>query len=312
MNGVAAQYRVMMSVAPIIAVIALLVATLTGVLHGDVAGLSRRVALALPLGILAAVFGRSLADTVLRSVDALSSLVAPHVDTNLNAIATAYGAPVGAPAFGMFVLTLLLCVGGVLLWIELVVRNVVLALLLCCWPLVVAGCVHDGVRRIATRVASSFGALALSKVVIVLALELGVGMMTSASTVTGTATGAATLLLATCAPFVVLRLLPPFEYASLHAADGLRTRAVRAVAGAPSHPVLEAASAVLPAKEPTLPARRADLGLTEWPAEAPTPMPEPYDGPLPPPPLEPTPRPRGRAVVTHDEFGPVLNWRWDE
>ena len=203
--------------------------------------------------------------------------------------------------------------GGVLLWCELVVRAVVLTLLIVLVPVIVPLSAIPAMRRVGWRLAETFLAVAASKFLIVVTLALGLSEVTSggASTVI---TGAVTLVLASASPFVILRLIPFVESSALHGVEGLRQRASRAVATAPSSPVGAAVAALAPdVAVPGPPERPEDWGIPMW-----EPGPDPdwempsFEGEAPPAPVgEPILR-TGHAVYTSDAGGPVIGWHFDD
>jgi hypothetical protein len=159
--------------------------------------------------------------------------------------------------------------------------------------------------------AETFLAVAVSKFVIVVTLVLGLDEVTGSSA-TEIIVGAVTLLLATLTPFLVLKVVPMLDQSALHHFEGLKGRAARTVANAPSGPAGQLARALTPNVEPPGPPERSeDLGLETWPGVPETPMPEVGGEPLPAP--VGTPRLRGGHVAYgHDDTGPVVGWHFDE
>jgi hypothetical protein len=101
------------------------------------------------------------------------------------------------PGFGIFLLCIGVVVGAWLLWCELIVRSVILTLLLVLVPLIVPLSTFPALRRLGWRLAEIFVAVASSKLLIVIALSLGLDELEGGSA-TMAITGAVTLLLATC------------------------------------------------------------------------------------------------------------------
>ena len=109
-------------------------------------------------------------------------------------------------------------------------------------------------------------------------------------------TGAVTLLLATCTPFVLLKVIPFVEQSALHNLEGLRSRLSRSVQNAPSSPLGAAARSLLPdAPLPGPTPRAEDLGFGMWEAEGELEMPT-WDGPSLLPPIG-EPQTRGGHVA---------------
>ena len=303
------EYVRVATVSPFIALLALMANVLHGLWRNDGAGLVRHTATFLPLGIMATLLGPTLATILLRLTDGLATAVSGDVATQLSLASDQLTTT--APTFSMFAVTVL-CLGAALvLWLELILRNIVLALLLCTMPLVVAALVWPPARRVASRLIEAFVAVALSKVAVVLALSLGLSGLAS-STGSSMVIGGATLALAALAPYLVLRVVPIASHAAVHTFEGLRQRAVSSAVGVSNHPVAQAVSRVLPASMPSPPQTPEDLGLPMWQGVPEHPMPPINDGPRPPAPVIAPPVRTGRPVVLRDEMGPVMGWEWDD
>jgi len=308
-NYVHQEYVRVASISPLIALLALLASVVHGLWRNDGASLVRQTAMFLPLGIVATLVGPTLATLVLRLTDGLATAVSGDVASQLSLASEQITTT--APTFSMFAMTILCLLAALVLWVELVLRNIVLALLLCTMPLAVAALVWAPARRIAGRLVEAFVAVALSKVAVVLALSLGLSGMAS-TTGASIVVGAATLALAGFAPYLVLRVAPLASHATVHSLEGLRQRAVSSAAGASSHPVAQVVTQVLPSKMPVSPDPPEDLGLPMWQGLPEQPMPPINDGPRPPAPIIPPPVRTGRPVVLRDEMGPVMGWEWDD
>lgn len=307
------EFLTLATVSPILLLIGLLVSTLHSLRHGDSLALWRSFLGVAPACVIAIFVARPLAALLLEAVNQLcttagSTLAQGEVSVGraLTALSLA-----STPGFGLFVLALLVVVGGVLLWCELIVRAVVLTLLIVLVPVVMPLVAIPAMRRVAWRLAETFLAVALSKFLIVVTLALGLSEL-SGSGATTVITGAVTLMLASATPFVVLRLIPLVETSALHGVEGLRQRATRAVAGAPSSPAGMAVAALAPTvAPPSAPERPEDWGIPMWEPGPDFEMPD-YDGPPPAAPVgEPLLR-GGHAVYYSDEGGPVVGWHFDE
>jgi len=188
---------------------------------------------------------------------------------------------------------------------------VVLSLLLVLVPVIVPLSIFPSLRRLGWRLAETFLAVASSKFLIVIALTLGLDEL-QGSSASQIVEGAVTILLATCSPFVLLRIIPFVEQSALHNLEGVRQRFTKTVASLPSSPAATAARTLLPESPlPSPPTRPDDLGLGMWEAgpdiEFPT-----HEGPRPDPPIG-TPHVRGGHVAYGtDEMGPVVGWHFDE
>jgi hypothetical protein len=308
------EFNVLLVAAPILLMLGLLVATLQAVRHGDSSSLWRVYFGVAPACVLAIVIARPIATLILQAVDELvsgaSTTVVGHEATLVGVFSNL---PTGTniPGFGVFLLCVGVVVGAWLLWCELIVRSVILTLLLVLVPLIVPLSTFPALRRLGWRLAEIFVAVASSKLLIVVALSLGLDELEGGSA-TMAITGAVTLLLATCTPFVLLKVIPFVEQSALHNLEGLRSRFTRSVQNAPSSPLGAAARALLPdAPLPGPTPRSEDLGFGMWEAEGEIEMPT-WDGPSLPPPIG-VPQTRGGHVAySMDELGPVIGWHFDE
>jgi len=307
------EFMTLATVSPVLVLVGVLVATLGALRRGDVMALWRSVGAAAPACVFAVVAARPLAVMVLTGVDQLCTVAAHSVGTGELALSRALvGLSIATtPSFGVFLLALVVIVGGFLLWCELVIRAVILSFLLVLVPVVVPLAVIPACRRVGWRLCETFVAVALSKFLIVVALALGLSELTSSSPTT-VITGAVTLLLASATPFVLLRLIPMIEHSAVHGVDGLRQRASRAVAGAPSSPAGMAVGALAPdVAVPGPPERPDDLGIPMWEPGPDIEMP-PLDGDPPPAPVGEPRRRTGHVAYYRDAGGPVVGWHFDE
>ncbi len=306
------EFSTLAAVAPVLLLIGLVVATINGVVHGDPGSIWRVYLGVAPAAVLAITLARPLARLLLSATDELTSGAAGSVARHVPLLAAdANAIAASTPGFGMFLVALAIVVGGWLLWCELVVRAVVLTLLIVLVPVVVPLVTVPALRRVGWRLVETFLAVALSKVVVVIALAVGFDEMTGGSLAT-VVTGATTLVLATFSPFVLLRLVPLIEQSALHHVAGLRQRFTSSVVSLPSSPVGAAARALSPEPAmPPVPERPDDLGFAMWESDGEVPMP-PQDGEAPKAPVG-EPRLRGGHVAYyHDGRGPVVGWHFDE
>jgi hypothetical protein len=306
-SAVHAQYQRNAVLSPLLCLGGLLVMAGVSALRGDLGGLLRHVTLFLPLGVVLVVVAPRLFTTVLTVSDSLTTSIGGAM---LLPTASSPWSFHGVTGLDQALVGLLCALSAVLLWIELIVRNVLLAVLLCCVPFVAALLVWSPMRRVVTRLAEAIVVIGLTKPFIAMVLSLGLSAMSvNGGTVAGI-TGVATLLLAVLAPFVLLRVVPVFETSALHAVDGLRQRVSRSVAAAPQHPVAQGV-AIAMAPKVAVPAEPGDdLGIEMWEGSGESPLP-PLDAAPPPLPLRPVRLP-GRHFLTHDHLGPVISFEFDD
>ncbi|HEY5105108.1 MAG TPA: hypothetical protein VII65_08710 [Acidimicrobiales bacterium] len=312
LQGVKGEFTTLLVLAPPLMMIGLLVSTLQALRHGEASTLWRVYLGVAPACVAGIVLARPVASLVLQAVNQMSSGAAATVAQHEMVLSQALTnlAP-STPGFGLLLMTAAVVIGTWLLWCELIVRVVVLTLLLVLVPVVVPLSTFPSMRRLSWRLGETFLAVAASKFVIVVTLVLGLNEI-DGSSATEVITGAVTILLATCTPFLVLRVVPFIEQSALHSLEGLRGRATRAATNVASGPVGMVAGAMTPgAPVPGPPDRPDDLGLDTWPGTPETSMP-PLNGESPPPPIG-TPRLRGGHVAyRRDDMGPVVGWHFDE
>jgi hypothetical protein len=312
LKGSKSEFNALLVLSPGILMIGLLVSTLQALRHGEASSLWRVYLGVAPACVAGIALARPLASMILNAINQMSSSAAAGVaqheillSQGLNKLAPT------TPGFGVFMLAAGVIIGTMLLWCELIVRDVALTLLLVLVPVIVPMASFPAARRIGWRLAETFLCVAASKFVIVVTLVLGLGEL-QGSSATEIVTGAVTLILATFTPFILLRVVPFLEQSAMHNLEGLRQRATRAATNVSSSPAGMIAGALTPSvPEPTPPSRPDDLGLDMWPGSPEPPMP-PLDGEPPPPPIG-EPRLRGGHVAyRHDEGGPVVGWHFDE
>ena len=306
------EFEVLVTLAPPLMMVGLLVATLQAVRHGDGASLWRVYLGVAPACVLAIFVARPMAALILETVNQMSSsasnAVLDHQATLTRAMTDLATA---TPAFALFVLAVAVVIGTWMLWCELIVRAVILTLLLVLVPVIVPLATFPAGRRLGWRLAETFLAVAASKFLIVITLSLGFDEL-QGSSATQVITGAVTLILATFSPFLLLKVIPFIETAALHNLEGVRARFTKTVTDIPSSPVAQAARALVPEAPYPGPAPRPDdLGLDMWEGTPETPMPVVTGQKIAPPIGTPTPR-GGHVAYRKDEMGPVVGWHFDE
>jgi hypothetical protein len=310
--GAKGEFTTLLVLAPVLMMMGLLVSTLQALRHGEASMLWRVYLGVAPACVAGIALAQPLASLILQAVNEMSTTAASSVAQHEASLATTINALTpNTPGFAVFILAGFVVVGAILLWCELIVRTVVLTLLLVLVPVVVSLSTFPSMRRLGWRLAETFLAIAASKFIIVITLALGLNEL-EGSSATEVITGAVTLLLATCTPFLLLRVIPFLEQSALHNLEGLRTRATRALTSASSSPVGQVVSSLAPdIPLPGPPERPDDLGLETWPGTTETPMPS-FDGEKPSPPVG-QPRLRGGHVAYRsDKGGPVVGWHFDE
>ena len=214
---------------------------LQGLLHGDAAGMARRMAGALPASVAGMVVTTAVVARLVELTDAMSNAVLANADGQALHFLSGFGASAVSMGggFAAVVLGLVAVVAALLLWVELVVRAALVYLLVAISPLGFAAALWPAARGFLRRTAEILLAVIVSKFVICVALAIGVaalsgaGQAGSGQSVAGSVgasigallVGAVLLGLAAFSPFLVLKLIPMAEGALL--AQGVSRGPVR-------------------------------------------------------------------------------------
>ena len=203
-------------------------AAIHALVRSDLGLLTRAAFGYLPLSLLAVGVASQLTMLLLAGTDEMSSIVASaaaHADsvflatTSVTAIAASVAT--GDP-FVAFLAAIITVAATLSLWLELLVRDAAVYVIVLMLPMFFAAMVWPARRTLAIRAIETLIALILSKFAIVAVLSLG-GSALGHSTIPGVAsvlTGATLVLLAAFTPWALLRILPLHEVASA-AAGGL-------------------------------------------------------------------------------------------
>lgn len=208
----------------------LFAAAIQALLRSDITLLARAAFGYLPLGLLAVGVAAPLTMLLLGASDEMSSIVSSasgHADGSFLAHAGVAAGTIGGAAISPFVafFVALLTVGAtVTLWLELLIREAAVYVIVLMLPLFFAALVWPARRVWAVRAVELLVALILSKFAIVAVLALGGAALDHAASVSVTSllAGLTLVLLAAFSPWAMLRLLPLHEMASA-AAGGLRS-----------------------------------------------------------------------------------------
>ena len=208
-------------------------------LRSDATLLARAVFVQLPLSALLTSVAAPLTMLLLAASDELSGGVARVAGEGTTHFLTGTSAWVGAgltvadPFFAVMAGGLVVAAGAVL-WVELLVREIAVYVVVAMLPLVFAAMVWPARRVWATRTIEVLVALILSKVAIVVVLALGGAALDHAGVggISKLLGGLALLGLGAFSPWVLLRLIPLAEVAAaavghirgqVHTAAGVRT-----------------------------------------------------------------------------------------
>lgn len=220
-----------------------LVGTIGALLHQDPRRLARVWLFGVPLGAGAGMAVYALVRLAVIVTDELCGLL--HPAGTVTTVVLAAGADLAAaPQLVQALVSVIMLVGGLFLWFELVLRAAAVYLALFFMPLAMATLLWPAASVAAKRFVEMLAVLVLAKLVIVGALTVGAGALGAEHGGVGAAiTGAAVLLLAAFAPFSVLRLVPIVELGAAAQLEGLSRRPARAVASVPGRALSNATQA---------------------------------------------------------------------
>jgi hypothetical protein len=223
-----AFYWRMAAVSALLTLPFLFAAAIQAMIRSDLGLLARSVFGYLPLGLLGVGIAAPLAMLLLAGSDEMSAIVSSasgnagaHFLDQAGALAGGISA-VSGDLFVLFFVGLLTAAATITLWLELLIRQAAVYVIVLMLPLFFAALVWPARRIWAARSVELLVALILSKFAIVSVLALG-GAALGHTTLPGPAsmlTGATLVLLAACTPWALLRLLPLHELAGA-AAGGL-------------------------------------------------------------------------------------------
>ncbi len=229
----------MAALAGVVVLPMLLAGIIQAVFRQQAGALIRSVLVNLPLAMLLTAVAIQLVQLGLSVTDSLSAVVAGHsaadtaqllgpVSTALND--TAVAGP-GVPAFVLLLGSLLVVLGALLLWVELLVREAAVYVAVLFLPLALAALVWPAVSHWARRLVDTLAALILAKFVIVAVLALAAGELAHARGFAAVLGGAALLLLAGFAPWSLFRLIPALEAGAVSHLEGTGRQVARNATG---------------------------------------------------------------------------------
>jgi hypothetical protein len=223
-------YWRMAAIATMLTLPFLFAATVQAALRSDVALLARAALGYLPLAILSIAIAAPLATLLLAASDEMCSLISSaagnessHVITTAAAVVAGLTALARSP-FLAFLVALFAIGAGFTLWIELLLREAAVYVVVLMLPLAFAALAWPARRVWAVRAVEILVALILSKFAIVAVLSLGgaaIGASIGHLGVSRLMAGTVLIMLAALSPWVLLRFVPLAEVAA-GAAGALR------------------------------------------------------------------------------------------
>jgi hypothetical protein len=242
-----AHYETMAALAGVVVLPLLLLGIVQSVYRQSASMLVRSVLLNVPLAILLTAVAVKLVQIGLSVTDAMSAAVAhgAGLDTGnfMAAVVTDLdnGSGSGTPAFVLFLGGIVVVLGAVLVWIELLVRSAAVYVAVLFLPLALASLAWPAIAHWCRRLVDTLAALILGKFVIVSVLSLAAGALARGTADGGGGPargggpggggfaavlgGAALLLLAAFAPWALFRLLPFMEAGAVGHMEGIGRRA---------------------------------------------------------------------------------------
>lgn len=229
-SGPNSPYATVRNIAGVLLLGFVFLGIIQGLMAGDIGGMIRRIAADLPAAVLGMVATTVVVGKLLELTDALSAAVLTHSDGQAVHFLSGFGVTVtGAnQGFAAVIVGLVAVVAGLLVWVELMVRSVLVYILVALSPLSFAAMVWPAARGVLRRTVELLLAVILSKLVICIAISVGVAALAGAGNAggpdasTGDAAaasmgtlfvGTAILAIAAFAPFLVLKLIPWAEAA---------------------------------------------------------------------------------------------------
>jgi hypothetical protein len=217
----------------------LFAAAIQALLRSDVSLLIRAALGYLPMALLAVAIAAPLTMLLLAASDQLSAIVSSAAGNQSAHFLDRAAGLLGvtsvfdpSTSFVGFLVALFTAAGAVVLWMELLVREAAVYVIVLMLPLAFAAFVWPARRIWAIRSIELLIALILSKFAIVAVLSLGGAALSESAgrSVTGLLAGAVLMALAAFAPWAMLRVVPLTEIAS-GAAASLRGGASTAFQG---------------------------------------------------------------------------------
>lgn len=235
-----ASHEVVMAATAAVVVLPMLaVSAIQAVIHQSPSALLRAFLVQLPAAMVLTGVAVTLVRLGLSVTDTLSSQMLQgaggNADAALKPLADFLGqatASPAAPAFVLFLAGVTSAVCALGLWLELVVRAAAVSVAVLFLPLALAALVWPAVSHWCRRLADTLAALILSKLVIAAVLSLAAAAIAGGLGADGPGgggfgavlAGVAMLVIATVAPFTLLRLVPAVEAGAVAHLEAARHR----------------------------------------------------------------------------------------
>ena len=216
-------YLHMAAIATLLTLPFLFAAAVQALMRSDLAMLARAAFGYLPLAMLAIAIAVPLTTLLLAASDSLSNVIEQAAGGEgtsflLGASLKLGGLTVVARSpFVAFLIGFFVAAGALFLWLELLLREVAVYVIVLTLPLVFAAFVWPARRVWAIRAAELLVALILAKLAIISVLALGAGALnhaTASASIISLLAGIALVMLGTLAPWALVKLMPLGELAA--------------------------------------------------------------------------------------------------
>ncbi len=228
--GSGSPYATVRGIAVALLLAFLFLGIIQGLMAGDSSAMIRRVTVDLPAAVFGMVTTTVIVGKLLELTDALSAAVLSNSDQQAVHFLSGFGVTVNnaSQGFAAVVVGLVAVIAGLIVWVELMIRSVLVYILVALSPLSFAAMVWPSARGVLRRTIELLLAVIVSKLVICIAISVGVAALSGAGTAApaGAAApdeaaasmgtlfvGTAILAMAAFAPFLVLKLIPWAEAA---------------------------------------------------------------------------------------------------
>ncbi len=241
--GPDSPYATVRNIAGVLLLAFVFLGLIQGLLAGDPGAMMRRVAADLPVAVLGMIGTTVIVGKLLELTDALSAAVLAHSGGQSVHFLSGFGVTVtgATQGFAAVIVGLVAVIAGMFVWVELMIRSVLVYILVALSPISFAAMVWPSARGVLRRTVELLLAVILSKLVVCITISVGVAALAGAGTEgaghadSGDAgavsmgtlfVGTAILVIAAFAPFLVLKLIPWTEAALV--AYGVSRSPVRA------------------------------------------------------------------------------------
>jgi hypothetical protein len=222
----ASQYRIMLALAMIIALPFLLVSVAQSVVRADGMQAIRSAFVYLPIAAIGSFVGPAIAQLLINASDWMSSAVGHNAAANADKFMHDAGGWLGAlgagtvnpvaPVFGVLLAAIIVVVGAISIWLELLLRDAAIYIAVLFLPIGFAAMVWPAGWRWCKRLIEFLIAIIFAKVFIVAIINLAAAGMARgglADKFEGVLAGGALLLMAAFTPIALLKLIPLAEAA---------------------------------------------------------------------------------------------------